>query len=338
MSKRTIVAVGLLVAWVGALGWHVKREYFPARSTLLARGARGIPPGPAYYRLTWEERRLGWARVQLDTIPGGGFRIRSLVELETGPLGPPGSLRAETESRLGPELGLESFEARAGGSLLSALSAGALPSGADGGSPADPAPDTLGPVSDTTAAAGGAEILARGRVLESDSTLVAVVERAGRRDSLRFPTGGDLVPLGALPLRLAADPRTSAGRRVSVRLLDPRSASVREVALEVTEAATRSYTDSARRDPDSGRWVPARRDTVRAWRVRPAEGGLPVTAWVDEDGRLLEARLGSALRLERTAFELAYFPPDSSARTSGRAPRGAPDAPGTPPGEGGGRP
>ncbi|MFB6240362.1 MAG: hypothetical protein ABEJ46_02155, partial [Gemmatimonadota bacterium] len=283
-----------------------------------------------------EGHRLGWARVQLDTIPGGGFRIRSLVELETDPLGPSGSLRAETESRLGPELGLESFEARAGGSLLAALAGGALPPGTGGRSPeaAAPAPDTLARVPDTAAAAGGAEIRARGRVLEGDSTLVAVVERAGRRDSLRFPTGGDLVPLGALPLRLAADPRTAAGRRVSVRLLDPRSASVREVALEVTEAATRSYTDSARRKPDSGRWVPAGRDTVRAWRVTPAESGLPVTAWVDEDGRLLEVRLGSALRLERTAFELAYFPTDSVARRSGR---GAGER-GSPRGEGGGGP
>lgn len=327
MSKRTILAVGLLVAWAGALGWHVKREYFPARSTLLARGARGIPPGPAYYRLSWEDRRLGWARVQLDTIPGGGFRIRSLVEMETDPLGPSGSLRAETESRLGPELGLRSFETRAGGSLLTALSGGTLPSAAGGG----PAPDTVAPT-------GGAEVVARGRVLESDSTLAAVLERAGRRDSVRFPTGGDLVPLGALPLRLAADPRTAAGRRVSVRLLDPRSASVRTVILRVTEEATRSYPDSARRDPDSGRWVAARRDTVRAWRVRPAEGGLPVTAWVDEDGRLLEARLGSALRLERTAFELAYFPPDSTARGPGRGPGGRGTGAGAPPREGGGRP
>lgn len=327
MSKRTILAVGLLVAWAGALGWHVKREYFPARSTLLARGARGIPPGPAYYRLAWDGRRLGWARVQLDTIPGGGFRIRSLVEMEADPLGPSGSLRVETESRLGPELRLRSFEARAGGSLLAALSAGALPSAAGSG----PAPDTA-------ARAGGAELVVRGRVLEGDSTLVAVLERAGRRDSVRFPTGGDLVPLGALPLRLAADPRTAAGRRVSVRLLDPRSASVRNVTVQVTEGAPRSYPDSARRDPDSGRWVAARRDTVRAWRVTPAEGGLPVTAWVDEDGRLLEARLGSALRLERTAFELAYFSTDSAARSPERGPGDPGIGSGAPPGEGGGRP
>lgn len=295
MSRRTMLAVGLLVAWAGALGWHVKREYFPTRSTLLTRGAAGIPPGPAYYRLSWEDQRLGWARVETDTLPGGGFDLATLLEMETGPLGPPGSLRAETTSRLGPDLRLVRFTARASGSLISGLSGlgGAIP--ADGsGPPADPA--------------GGTDTLsAEGRV-EGDSTLVAVVRRGGRPDTLRLSTGGDLVPLGALPMRVAADPRVRPGRRVAVRLLDPRSASVRTVELEVQEAAARIYPDSARRDSATGRWVVAGRDTVRAWRLAPADGALPITAWVDEDGRLLEARLGEGLRLERTAFELS-FPP-----------------------------
>lgn len=299
MSKRTILAVGLLVAWAGALGWHVKREYFPARSTLLTRGAAGIPPGPAYYRLSWEGQRLGWARVETDTLPGGGFDLSTLLEMEAGPLGLPGSLRAETTSRLGADLRLVRFTARASGSLLSGLSGpgGALPAGGPG-PPGDSAgsPDTLG---------------AEGRV-EGDSTLVAVVRRGGQPDTLRLSTGGDLVPLGALPIRVAADPRVQPGRRVAVRLLDPRSASVRTVELEVQEVDARIYPDSARRDPGTGRWEVAGRDTVRAWRLAPAGGALPISAWVDEDGRLLEARLGEGLRLERTAFELA-FPPFADA-------------------------
>lgn len=318
MSKRTILAAGLLVVWAGVLGWHVKREYFPARSTLLTRGARGIPPGPAYYRLTWDGRRLGWARVQLDTVPGGGFRLGTLLEMEAGALGASGALRAQTTTRLGADLTLDRFEARATGSLLAGLAGGGFPTAGEG------APRAGGPAS------GQGTIRARGRVVAADSTLIAVLERNGRSDTVRVPTAGGLVPVGALPLHLAADPNTGPGRRVGVRLLDPRSASVREVDLRVSEAAIRSYPDSARRDPTTGRWVAARRDTVRAWRVTPAEGGLPVTAWVDEDGRLLEARVGSALRLERTAFELAYVPLDSAGAARSRSGLPRPDAGGMP--------
>jgi len=302
MSKRTILAVGLLVVWAGALGWHVKREYFPARSALLTRGASGIPPGPAYYRLSWDDRRLGWARVEVDTLPGGGFDLATLLEMQAAPLGISGTLRAETTARLGGDLGLQRFSASAGGSLLSGLSGGgALASLGGPGAPADSA-----------GRAGSVDSLrAEGR-LEGDSTLVTVLRRGGGpEDTLRFSTGGDLVPLGALPIRLAADPRIEPGRRVAVRLLDPRSASVRTVELRVRESARRIFPDSARRDTARGGWAVAGRDTVRAWRVTPVEGGLPVSAWVDEDGRLLEARLGSSLRMERTAFELAFYPADS---------------------------
>lgn len=301
MSRRTILAVGLLVVWVGALGWHVKREYFPARSTLLTRAASGIPPGPAYYSLTWDERRLGWARVQLDTLPGGGFDLSTLMEMEAGPLGVSGDLRAETTTRLSGDLGLERFTARATGSLLTGLSGlGGLTSGASGAGGS--APDTA--AADTLSASG---------LVREDSTLVAAVRRGGRTDTVRISTRGGLVPMGALPLRLAADPDIRPGRRVAVRALDPRSASVRTIELQVQEEATRVYPDSADRDTATGNWAVAGTDTVRAWRLTPAEGGLPVTAWIDEDGRLLEARLGSALRLERTAFELAFFPSDSAA-------------------------
>lgn len=344
MSKRTLIAAAVLVVWAGALGWHVKREYFPSRAAQLTRGARSLPPGPAYYRLTWQDRRLGWARVQLDTIPGGGFRLATLLEMEAGALGLPGSLRAETTARLGRDLGLEQFTARAEGPLLSGLSGPEAPSPGPG-APELPIPSgtaeggASGP--DEAGTRGGGDLRSEGRVAGGDSVLVAWVERGGRRDTFRVPTGGDLVPLGAVPLRLAADPRVAPGRRVGVRLLDPRALSVRRTELEVVEEAMRSYPDSARKDSSSGRWVPVTRDTVRAWKVRRPVGGVPVTAWVDEDGRLLEASLGSALRLERTAFEMAYFAADSGgAAGAGRGPPpgGAPDSRPRPEGEGGGAP
>ena len=298
MSRRTVLAVGLLVAWAGALGWHVKREYFPARSTLLTRAASGIPPGPAYYSLSWDDRRIGWARVQLDTLPGGGFDLSTLLEMEAGPLGVSGDLRAETTARLRSDLGLERFTARATGSLLTGLSdLGGLAAGVDSGS---------------AAALSDGDTLGASGLVRGDSTLVAAVRRAGRTDTVRLSTRGGLVPMGALPLRLAADPDIRPGRRVAVRMLDPRSASVRTVELQVEEEAIRVFPDSADRDTATGQWVVAGADTVRAWRLTPAESGLPITAWVDEDGRLLEARLGSALRLERTAFELAFFPSDTA--------------------------
>jgi len=64
--------------------------------------------------------------------------------------------------------------------------------------------------------------------------------------------------------------------------------------------------DSATLDTTQRRWVPARWDTVRAWRVLQNMGGVEVAAWIDELGRIVLARSPVGFTMERTAFEIAH--------------------------------
>ena len=50
-----------------------------------------------------------------------------------------------------------------------------------------------------------------------------------------------------------------------------------------------------------------REDTVLAWRTIWSVGQLELDAWVDEDGRMVDGQIEGGLRVERTAFELAFF-------------------------------
>ena len=90
-------------------------------------------------------------------------------------------------------------------------------------------------------------------------------------------------------------------------LLNPVTALSRETVLRVGESELRTWADSADTDPDTDEWIAMREDTVRAWRIERLEGALALPIWVDEDGRVLEAEEPGGLRVERTAFELAFF-------------------------------
>lgn len=105
-----------------------------------------------------------------------------------------------------------------------------------------------------------------------------------------------------LPLMLTQEPRTGAG--MSVRVLDPRTRIARETPLLIAAESLFVVVDSARFDARDRTWVPALRDTVRAWRVTGE--GLPPIFWIDIAGRIVEAEDERGLRLRRTAFEIAF--------------------------------
>lgn len=132
----------------------------------------------------------------------------------------------------------------------------------------------------------------------------AVVLRPGGR--IRVAERPQLA--GSWPLRFAADSRArEVGRELSVVLLDPATASVREVSLVVRERAARIWADSADTEAGTGRWIAVRQDTIEAWRLDRIEGSVVLPVWVDVDGRVVEAEEPGGLRYHRTAFELAFF-------------------------------
>lgn len=269
MTSRKLTAAAILVAWIATVGWYAGRLYLRPEAERVARAARTLPPGVAYYGLHRGNRQVGWARSRVDTLPAGsGFLLTDLVELDASAPGFGGSLRLEARTRLGPALTLARFEVEARGLL--------------------------------------GRIDARGTVA-GDSLLEVVVAGPADTSRTRVELEGGIVPATAFPLRIAASALPEAGGRISFPSLDPFRLRPATVALDVGERSVRSYPDSAVRDPESGAWRPARRDTVLAWRVVRDVPGLPVEAWIDRDGRIVAARVGASLRVRRTAFELAYF-------------------------------
>lgn len=324
MSLRKVAAVGLIAVWAGLLLWQARRLYLRPEVARVATAARRIPPGVAYYAVSRAGRRVGWAQSAVDTLPGGsGFRLtdRIVVELralaasaggelpsighsdagagasspDAGPDrsaagGAPGTVEIRSEARVGPTLALQWFRATSTG-LLGGLSA-------------------------------------RGDVEGDSLLLLQATDSAGRGrgpvDTVR--THGPIVFENAVPLRVAAEQRAGARDSLRVRVFDPLAMAPRTVTLRILERATRTYPDSADRDSVSGRWVAARLDTVRAWKVAREQGGLSLTSWVDEDGRILEADVGG-LELRRTAFELAYYGFEALENTGPeRGPAGRPGA------------
>lgn len=270
MSVRKPLAVAILAVWVGTLAWNAKRLYLRPEAERLAEAATTLPPGPAYYSVWREDRRVGWARSELDTIPSRDeFLLRDQLVIDLGALGLGGEARVRTRALLGPSLDLRRFSVEASG-LLAQLSA-------DG-------------------------------IVAGDSALRLTVSRGGESSSYDVPLQGPVILSNALPLRLAARGEATPGERFEVRTFDPMELASKTVRVEVLDRTLRSYPDSAVLDSVDGRWRAVREDTVRAWLVSQELAGISVESWVSANGRLLEARTPSGFRLERTAFELAFWP------------------------------
>lgn len=269
MSKRKLVGILVVAAWVATLGWYAARLYLEPEAEQLAAAARTLPPGVAYYAVHHGDRHVGWAQSEIDTLPSGsGFVVRDRVEVDLSPLGFGGLAEVRTRARLGRALGLEEFDLGAEGIL------------------------------------GG--LTARGSV-SGDSLLEFEVSRGGETTSHRVPLDGSVVLGTTLPLRIAAEGASAPGDRYEIGTFDPVAMEVRRRSVEILERDIRSFPDSMERAPETREWRVVGRDTVLAWKLRRQLAGTDVEAWVDEDGRYLELTTGMGLRLERTSFELAYF-------------------------------
>ncbi len=93
------------------------------------------------------------------------------------------------------------------------------------------------------------------------------------------------------------------GRAQTISVFDPATRTILRPELKIHAESLFTVVDSAAIDP-KGEWAIAHRDTIRAWRIEGAPGGL--VAWVDAEGRVVAARLRNGLSMTRTAFEIAY--------------------------------
>jgi hypothetical protein len=266
--NRRVVAGVVLSVWLLVVAWHVRREYFRPEAERLALAARTLPPGVAYFALFRADRRAGWAQTEIDTLPAAsGFLIRDRVFLDV-----PGIQAADSESLTeawyGPGLDLDSLR------HLSVMAADSVRVSA---------------------------------AVEGDSLIRVRAARGDAADSTELRVAGPVALASGWPLRLAAEARARAGDRYAVQIFDPAAGAARATRLRVLSREVVSFPDSADTDSLTGVWMAVREDTVRAWHLTQEMGSLELEVWVDEDGRLVEAELPGGLRMERTAFELAFF-------------------------------
>ncbi len=263
---RRATAVGIILIWAGALAWLAKTQYLRPRSELLADAALRIPPGANYYVVELGDQQVGFASNNVDTLPDT-IQLQDVLLLEVPALGTVQRVEARTEAILTRTLRLRSFEAVMRGD--------------------------------------GVRFGAIGTV-SGDTLLTVAVESADYQQVLEIPLEGEIVIPALLPLRLVFGADLMVGASYAIPLFDPLLLRQRDVDIVVTAESTLAIPDSASYDSTTSMWVPARWDTLHAWQISQNLGGVPLEAWIDELGQVVEATSPVGFSMRRTAFEIAF--------------------------------
>ncbi len=264
MNRRGIALV-VLGVWAVAVGLLVSRRINRDPVEVLAIAALRIQPRSLYYTIEHEGTIVGAASSEIDTL---ATRIVTTDYIE--------GLLPAADTTIDVRIRVRSSFSRA----LSFLDIRILVQ-----PPGDSVTVLITRASDELLRATGDR---RGQMLGT--------QEIEARDPVFMPQWA------ALPLMLTQEPRTGASMRV--RILDPRTRIARETPLLIAAESLFVVVDSARFETRDRVWVPALRDTVRAWRVTGE--GLPPTFWIDIAGRIVEAEDERGLVLRRTAFEIAF--------------------------------
>jgi hypothetical protein len=264
--NRRVLATGVIVAWLGAVGWLVSKEYRHSSADPLADAEFSLPPSATYFSLSLGGDQIGYASSTVDTL-ADTLRVTDVMSLEIAVLGQIRRTDARTEAILSRSLRLRQFNAWVRGD--------------------------------------GPRFAARG-VVEGDSILNIEIESADYQQSVVVPLEQPIILPSLLPLNLAFGGELAVGRSYSVRLFDPLLLHQRDVTLTVTAESTFIVSDSAVVDSAQARFVPIAFDTVHAWRVEQVGGDLTLETWIDDLGQVVRATSPIGFTMERAAFEIAY--------------------------------
>ena len=265
MIRRGSVAAVILIAWLGGLAVLVRREVFRTDTDRMRDAGARVDPGTAYYRVMQAGTQIGFASSRIDTTATEiTMSDQLLFDVEAGRRTHRGSARLS--SRLTRSLELRSFSLEL-------------------------SPE-IGP------------LRASGEV--SGDSLLTLSIRMGEEPAevRRIPLTKPLLLPTLVPMTFALMERPTLGARRTFSVFDPLSMAPGEVTVAVRAESLFVVNDSATFDWDRKRWMPARRDTIRAWLVEQ-EGGV-ISGWVDANGRMVEAMHPGNLYLEREAYEVAF--------------------------------
>ena len=205
MKLRTILGPAIIVAWVGVLGVHVRREYFKSDSLLLTEGARMLAPGRFWYTVRLNTTTIGIGSSRLDTL-AGDFLFEDDLTLDVPAMGKTHRSRAVTELRLAKDLSLKAFDFV----LTSEIGNFAV----------------------------------KGET-QADSTIKLVMDAGGKSQTTSVDGRNGLLLDAAIPLRLAAGRAFEVGKEFTVRVFDPSAMDTRDVTMKVTSRDTLVVPDSA---------------------------------------------------------------------------------------------
>ncbi|HET7024808.1 MAG TPA: transglutaminase-like domain-containing protein [Gemmatimonadales bacterium] len=267
MSRGFLAAV-ILVAWVASLAWLAERRFVSPNGRFTAT-TQHVPPGNAYYKVSWGTRQVGLASITVDTLaptdstPAQVRLSERLVIILAGAHGPE---RHEFSSNmlLTTRLGLRRADIQLDGPHGSATARIAT---------------------------------------DGDSLLTGLVRTAGGPWPSAQRIDGALLPIGALPIELAYREHPELGATVNHPVFDPATLEYYATGATITGDSTFIIPDSVVKTATGYRVVLT--DTVRAWRVARVERGVPTHAWYDLNGFPVRSWTGGGLAFERTAFEFA---------------------------------
>jgi hypothetical protein len=265
-SKRGALAVLIVALWIGGLGMMLRRNANTSEAQLLAEVALRLQPATFYYIIEQDGRQIGAASSSVDT----SAKLLLSEEYFVGEYPAPGGKPVERTS------------ARWQTRLTRAFRLAAL---------------TIDIARQTRPFSSHASV-------EEDTTLFIAGIKT-RRPQARYTFKPPLFTPSLAPVAFMLGGPHDIGRKKTMSVFDPTTRTVIRPELTIRAESLFTVVDSAAFD-NGGNWVPAHRDTVRAWRIEGAPHGL--TGWVDSEGRVVAARAGS-LSATRTAFEIAFKNP-----------------------------
>ena len=283
-GRRASIAIGILALWLAGLGVLVQRELFRPHAERLTEAGLRVTPSATFFAVLQRGEQIGFASSTVDTTDGGITQDDYLVA-DLPIAGKLHRASARTSVKLSRALRLRSF--------------------------------TLDVDADL------APIKASGTVVGDSVLLVVLKGVAGQpTDTQRVALTGPILLPTLLPIAVALGERPRTGASYTLPVFDPASMAQRDVRITVEAESVFVLPDSSVFDHASKRWLGARPDTIRAWKlVTPANGTTGGTSgfngWVDEQGRVVLVNQLLGLTLDRRPYEVAFENWKADARARG---------------------
>jgi hypothetical protein len=265
--KRNTIAITIIAIWIVGLALLYRRNTTSTPEQALAEVGMRISPATYYYTLMQGDKQVGAASSSIDTSKTRVI-VSDFVRGEI-PVGPDVlKMEARSQARFTRGMRLRDFIVQATGDMTPFVIRGVMQEGEE---------KTL-------------------RVTAENKGERAITTEAIALKPVFLPS------MAGLPLMLTRNPKIGDTTRVSI--YDPVARKLHEVTMRVEADSLFLVADSASLDSASGRWIKARQDSMRGWRITGKTS--PLTAWVDASGRVIAASEPGGITMVRTAFEMAF--------------------------------